>query len=60
MVQRPSRTSRTIPYTVNRFDPRTGLIHPMANLAIPVNGSLAVPDKPDNRDSVLHAQAVER
>src|SRR6478752_4158881 len=44
------------PYTVNWFDPRTGLTYLIEQLAIPVNEFLAVPDKPDSRDWVLHVQ----
>jgi len=48
------------PYTMKWFDPRTGQSHLIDDRAIPIDGTLPIPVKPDERDWVLYAQANER
>jgi len=48
---------KNIPYKLQWFDPRIGLFTLIEKQAHPVNGTLALPVKPDGRDWVFLAQA---
>ena len=48
---------KNAPYRLQWFDPRTGLFTLIEEQAHPVNGTLALPAKPDGRDWVFLAQA---
>jgi hypothetical protein len=48
---------KNIPYRLQWFDPRTGLFTLIEEQAHPINGTFALPAKPDGRDWVFLAQA---